>query len=47
MRVLSIDDLGFTHKGGSLFMAYQQQKERLAKLLPSGALAQFGIAGIS
>ena len=30
MRVLSVNDLGFDHKGGSLFMAYQQQKERLA-----------------
>jgi hypothetical protein len=46
MRVLSVDDLGFDHKGGSLFMAYHQQKERLARLLPSGALATFGIGGI-
>ena len=30
LRVLSVDDLGFRHKGGSLYMAYQQQKERLA-----------------
>ena len=30
MRVLSVDDLGFDHKGGSLFMAYLQNKERLA-----------------
>ncbi len=27
MRVLSIDDLDFNEKGGSLYMAYQQQKE--------------------
>src|SRR5262249_4995106 len=29
MRVLSIDDLGFSSKGGSLYMIYQQNKERL------------------
>ena len=26
----SVDDLGFAHKGGSLFMAYLQSKEQLA-----------------
>jgi hypothetical protein len=26
MRVLSVDDLGFQHKGGSLFMGYLQAK---------------------
>ena len=30
MRVLSVDDLGFQHKGGSLFMSYLQNKEQLA-----------------
>lgn len=30
MKVLSINDLGFNHKGGSLFMNYLQNKERLA-----------------
>ena len=30
LRVLSVDDLGFDHKGGSLFMAYLQAKEQLA-----------------
>src|SRR6266446_8736517 len=30
LRVLSVNDLLPTHKGFSLFMAYQQQKERLA-----------------
>jgi hypothetical protein len=33
MRVLSVNDLGFKHKGGSLFMNYLQQKERLAAML--------------
>ena len=30
MRVLSVDDLGFDQRGGTLFMAYLQSKERLA-----------------
>jgi|SRR5581483_1040218 hypothetical protein len=46
MRVLSISDLGFTHKGGSLYMIYQQQKERLASLNKSGTLGALGIGGI-
>ncbi len=46
MRVLSVDDLGFAHKGGNLFMVYQQQKERLAAMSPGGAFGQLGIRGI-
>src|SRR5436190_9260459 len=46
MRVLSVDDLGFNAKGGSLFMAYQQQKENLAAQSASGALSALGIGGI-
>lgn len=30
MRVLSVDDLGFAHRGGGLYMNYHQEKERLA-----------------
>lgn len=47
MRVLSMDDLGFDHKGGSLFMSYLQQKESLAKKSSGGSLDVFGIGGIS
>ncbi len=46
MRVLSVDDLGFTDKGGSLYMVYQQQKETLAKLYQGGTFAALGIRGI-
>lgn len=46
MRVLSVNDLGFTAKGGSLFMAYQQQKEKLAAQNTGGALSVLGIGGI-
>ncbi len=30
MRVLSVDDLGFDHRGGTLFMGYLRNKEALA-----------------
>jgi hypothetical protein len=46
MRVLSVNDLGFNGKGGSLFMAYQQQKEKLAAQSAGGALSALGIGGI-
>ena len=46
LRVLSVDDLGFEHKGGNLFLVYQQQKERLAALAQSGGLGALGIGGI-
>jgi hypothetical protein len=45
MRVLTVDDLGFDHKGGSLFMNYLQTKERLAAKA-SGQLSTLGIGGI-
>jgi len=47
MRVLSVNDVGFDAKAGSLYMIYQQQKERLAGLAPAGAFANLGIKGIS
>jgi hypothetical protein len=47
MRVLSVNDVGFDAKAGSLYMIYQQQKERLASLAPAGAFANLGIKGIS
>ncbi|UCE50619.1 MAG: hypothetical protein JSW47_10730 [Phycisphaerales bacterium] len=46
MRVLSVDDLGFDHKGGSLYMAYQQKKEQLATKLKQGALSTLGVGEI-
>lgn len=46
LRVLNVNDLGFEHKGGSLFMVYQLQKELLASLSPGGALSALGIGGI-
>jgi hypothetical protein len=46
MRVLNVDDLGFAHKGGSLFMIYQQKKEQLASQTNGGTLSALGIGGI-
>lgn len=46
LRVLSVSDLGFDNRGGSLFIAYQQQKERLAGLAASASLDRLGIGGI-
>ncbi len=46
MRVLSVTDLGFDNKGGSLFMAYQQLKEQLAAKNGAGALGMLGLGGI-
>lgn len=46
MRVLTVNDLGFSHKGGSLYLAYQQQKERLAGMAGAGSLDVLGIGGI-
>jgi hypothetical protein len=45
-RVLSVDDLGFEHRGGSLFINYLQQKEELAARAAPGLLGSLGIAGI-
>jgi hypothetical protein len=46
MRVLSVNDLGFSNRGGNLYMAYQQQKEGLANRAKSVQLAPLGIEGI-
>ena len=46
MRVLSVADLGFAHKGGSIYMVYQKQKERLAAMSESAALGALGLGSI-
>jgi hypothetical protein len=47
LRVMSINDLPFDHKGSSLFLAYQQQKENLARRSQSTALNVLGITSIT
>lgn len=46
MRVLNVNDLGFAHRGGSLFMSYLQNKEQLAQKISNSAFAGLGISGI-
>ena len=43
LRVLSVADLGFGHRGGALSLAYQQAKERLATRARAGTLADLGL----
>lgn len=46
LRVLTVDDLGFNGKGGSLFMSYLLTKEQLASQSKAGTFAMLGINGI-
>ena len=46
MRVLNVNDLGFNHRGGNLYMIYQQQKEKLAGKAVGGSFNTLGISGI-
>jgi hypothetical protein len=43
MRVLSVDDLGFGHRGGALFMSHLRTKEALAARAGSAALSALGL----
>jgi hypothetical protein len=45
MRVLNVNDLGFDDKGGSLYMAYLQQKEIFSGLA-TGSLGALGLENI-
>jgi hypothetical protein len=45
LRVLSVDDLGFSHRGGTLFMAYLRTKEGLAGRAASARLSSLGVEG--
>lgn len=46
LRVLSVEDVGFSHKAGALFLGYLQRKEILAAKAPSSGLDALGIGGI-
>jgi hypothetical protein len=43
MRVLSVDDVGFDHPAGGLFMSYLQQKESLAQKIPGATIGTLGL----
>jgi hypothetical protein len=46
MRVLNIDDLGFTHPGGRMFMTYLTNKQQLAAKAGSVAISVLGLGGL-
>jgi hypothetical protein len=46
LRVLSVDDLGFDHRGGSIYLLYHQARERLAARAGGAALPALGLTGI-
>ncbi len=45
LKVLSVDDLGYGHRGGGLFMAYLKAKEGLAQKAAGGTLETLGVGG--
>jgi hypothetical protein len=47
MRVLNMNDLGFDHRGSSIFIAYLQAKEQLAASARARTLSELGIGRIA
>jgi hypothetical protein len=43
LRVMTTDDLGFTHKGGTIFISHLQAREALAAKAGSATVAALGI----
>jgi hypothetical protein len=46
LRVMSTDDLGFTHKGGTMFISHLRTREVLAQKTGSATLASLGIENV-
>jgi len=46
MRVLSVDDLGFDHRGGTAFISHLRSRESLAGTAGSAALSALGLEAI-
>jgi hypothetical protein len=46
LRVLSVDDLGFQHKGGALFLNHLRARENLAARAGSAALGTLGLINL-
>lgn len=46
LRVLSTDDLGFAHKGGTMFLSYLRVRETLATKAGSASLASIGLTNL-
>jgi hypothetical protein len=47
LRVLNVDDLGFAHPGGRMFMTYLGNKEQLASKATNVAISVLGLGGLS
>lgn len=45
-RVLNIDDIGFSHPGGRMFMSYLTNKQQLASKASSVAISVLGLGGL-
>ncbi|HTA23113.1 MAG TPA: hypothetical protein VK763_06240 [Terriglobales bacterium] len=46
LRVLNVDDLGFDHPGGQMFMTYLTNKEKLASQATQVAISVLGLGGL-
>jgi hypothetical protein len=46
LRVLSTDDLGFTHRGGAIFVSYLRTRETLAGKAGGASLASLGLSSL-
>jgi hypothetical protein len=46
LRVMSTDDLGFTHKGGTLFISHLRTRETLASKAATATLQSLGISNL-
>jgi len=46
LRVLNVDDLGFDHPGGLIFMTYLANKQQLASQVANIAISVLGLGGL-
>jgi hypothetical protein len=46
LHVLSVDDLGYSHRGGNLFLSYLRSREALASRAPGTTLQTLGISNL-
>jgi hypothetical protein len=46
LRVLTVDDLGYSHRGGTLFLSYLRTREALALRVPGTTLAALGLSNL-
>jgi Contractile injection system tube protein len=46
LRVLTVDDLGYSHRGGTLFLSYLRTRETLAARVPGTTLQSLGLSNL-